>query len=381
MLKFPNSCLVLVLVLFSSILTQPLLTTKSEVEYWPTEEWLKSSPRKQEMDGKLLDDMIDYMEGLTTHVDSIVVIKNGYIVQEGYFGLYESSWKHALWSVTKSFICSLIGIALKEGYIESVNEKVLDFFPDRNISNLDSRKEAMEIRHLLAMTTGMAYPGDDEIWPGWMTSEDQVLYILDLPMATDPGAIFNYDTGGTHLLSAIIQEVTGNTTLEFAIEYLFNPLGIDDIHWERDRTGVYYGGHGLFLTTRDIAKLGYLYLNNGTWDGEQILPENWVEDTTNLYWNLGNDWAYGKLWWLHPSLGIYHAAGRYGQHVYVIPEHNIIVAVTASLSVSDPEPYLYVIQQYILPAVENVTLPLDYIIGMSIPIICIIIIVRLKKSK
>ncbi len=120
-------------------------------------------------------------------------------------------------------------------------------------------------------------------------------------------------------------------------------------------------------------------MNNGTWDGVQILPENWVEDTTSLYWNLGNDLAYGKLWWLHPSLGIYHAWGRHGQHIFVIPEHNIIVAVTASLSVSDPEPYLYVIQQYILPAVENVALPLIYIIGMSIPIICIMIILRLKR--
>ncbi len=180
MSRFFNTSLVLALILFSCLMTQPLLTTQSEVEYWPTEGWLESSPRNQEMDGKLLNDMVDYINDLTVTVDSIVVIKNGYIVKEGYFGLYEASWKHALWSVTKSFTCTLIGIAIKEGYIESVNEKVLDFFPDRNISNLDSRKEAMEIRHLLAMSTGMDYPSDDAIWPSWMGSDDQVQFILDL---------------------------------------------------------------------------------------------------------------------------------------------------------------------------------------------------------
>ena len=332
---------------------------------WPTDDWQTAKPRQQGMDKDLLEEMISYMEDLSVTVDSVVVIRNGYLVQEGYFGLYEASWSHALWSVTKSFTCALIGAAIKEGFISNVHQKVLDFFPGRNVSNIDSRKEAMEIQHLLMMSTGMAYPGDDAIWPGWMSSDDQVQYILDLPMATEPGTIFNYDTGGTHLLSAIIQEVTGNTTKEFANQYLFGPLGITQYHWEYDRTGVYYGGHGLFMTPRDMAKLGYLYLNNGSWDGQQILPVDWVENTTSLHWSLGYNLGYGELWWLHPLSGMYTAWGRHGQHVFVIPEYDIVVVFTASFSVSDTEPYLDIIEDYILPAVQNVSISFPIILALG----------------
>lgn len=362
------------------LLSNSSRVTNSESTYWPTDEWQTVKPRQQDMDKDLLVEMIEYIEGLSVTIDSIVVIRNGYIVQEGYFGLYQASWSHALWSVTKSFTCALIGAAIKEGFIPDVHQKVLDYFPDRNISNVDSRKEAMEIQHLLMMSTGLDYPGDDAIWPGWMNSDDQVQYILDLPMIHDPGEIFNYDTGGTHLLSAIIQEATGNTTKEFAELYLFGPLGITQFHWEYDRTGVYYGGHGLFMTPLDMAKLGYLYLKNGSWDGQQILPVDWVENTTRLHWSLSYNLGYGELWWLHPISGFYTAWGRHGQHVYVIPEHDIIVVFTASLSVSDSEPYQDIIRDYILPAVQSASISFPLVLALGCTTLLLMVFL-VKKRK
>ncbi|NHK30806.1 MAG: serine hydrolase [Asgard group archaeon] len=356
-----NKGFLIVIFLVITILSSNTMRLTNAI--WPTDDWITNNPIKQKMKNKLLNEMIEYIENYNENydfsdIDSIVVIKNGYIIKEWYDYLWEADDIHVQWSVTKSFTCTLIGIAIKEGFIPNVNELVLDFFSDRTILNVDYRKEAITIEHLLLMSTGLDYPGDDEIWLGWMNADDQVQYILDLPMATEPGTIFNYDTGGSHLLSAIIQNATGMTTEDFAIQYLFNPLGINHFHWLYDKQGISFGGHGLFLTSRDMAKLGYLYLNDGYWEENQILPNNWMDYVTQTHWYLSGTFSYARQWWTHPNLNMFSAQGRYGQSIFVLPDEDIIVVFTADLSDVDPYPYLTIIENFVLPAIMNYNITL-----------------------
>ena len=356
---------------------------------WPTEDWNTNNPFRQQMKSKPLNDMVDFIENFNDNyafsdIDSVVVIKNGFIIKEWYSYFWEVDDIHVQWSVTKSFTCTLIGIAIKEGFISSVNELVLDFFSDRTILNVDYRKEAITIEHLLLMSTGLAYPGDDEIWLGWMNAEDQVQYILDLPMATEPGTIFNYDTGGSHLLSAIIQKTTSMSTEDFAVQYLFNPLGISHYHWLYDNQGISFGGHGLHLTSRDMAKLGYLYLNNGYWEENQILPNYWVEFVTQINWYLSGTFSYASHWWIHPYLNMFSAQGRYGQSIFVLPDEDIIVVFTADLSDADPYPYLTIIENFVLPSIMNnkIILYLEILIpiGLCFTVVFKTLIIRKRKQ-
>ncbi|MBN1330878.1 MAG: serine hydrolase [Candidatus Heimdallarchaeota archaeon] len=337
-------------------ISSPLNTIKStSSSYWPTNGWVRIDPLAVRLNASTLNDMEIYINNWNnahqqSHLDSVSVFYRNYLVKDWYYLLWDENDLHSLWSVTKSFTGTLMGIAIQEGFIPSVNEFILDYFSDRNISNVDTRKEAITIEHLLMMSTGLAYPGDDQIWTSWMNALDQVQFILNLPMATTPGRIFNYDTGGSHLLSAIIQKATNMTMVDFALRYLFKPLGITKFNWQADKQNITYGGHGLFLTPGDMAKLGYLYSHDGYWHGKKILPTNWVNNVTQRVWELGGGWGYGQQWWTFSYLEAYCARGRYGQSIYVLPEHDIIVVFTASLSVSEPEPYITIITDYILSA-------------------------------
>lgn len=379
--------------LIAIIYLAPYSTMLETKAIWPTNGWETINPISASMKANTLNGMDNYIENWNdahplSHLDSVVVFRNGYLVKDWYYLLWDAEDIHSLWSVTKSFTGTLMGIAIQEGFIPSVNEFVLDYFTDRNISNVDSRKEAITIEHLLMMSTGLAYPGDDFIWSSWMNAPDQVQFILNLPMATTPGSIFNYDTGGSHLLSAIIQEATNMTMVDFALQYLFKPLGITKFNWQADKQNITYGGHGLFLTPGDMAKLGYLYLNDGYWDGQKILPTNWTQTVTQTEWGLGGGWGYAQQWWTQSYLNAYCARGRYGQSIFVLPEHDIIVVFTASLSVSEEEPYINIIANYVLSALIDSVDPmvmLAYSIFFPLVIVTLTVFIIntiiLKKSK
>ena len=329
-----------------------LVNSSYEREYWPTEEWQYSTPKKQRLDGKLLEDMVEYLDEEKIYVDSIIIVKNGYIVFEDYFiGNYPER-KHVQWSVTKSFISALIGIALDKGYLESLDQKALDFFPNISYYNPDPRKENITIENLITMSTGLDWEDDVNYFP-MVASANQLEYVFSRPMINDPGSIWNYDTGGTHILSAIIQVVTGKTTLEFAKENLFDPIGISNYSWTQDKQGIYFGGFGLYLTSRDMARFGYLYLNNGSWNNQQIISSEWIKNSTEPYWNFSNGyWGYGYLWWLRPNLNFYSAKGRYEQMIYVLPDEDMVVIFTSNI---EPGTYNmdYLIENYILPAIYD----------------------------
>ena len=298
-------------------------------------------------------------------LDSVLVIRNGYIVLEMYpsnydYGftkihIYNENMTHILHSVTKSFSSALIGIAIQQGLIEGVNQKVVDFFSDRTIENLDSRKQNITLEHLLTMTTGFEwnewnYPYTDSrnMLIQMINSGDAIQFMLNRPMASNPGEEWTYCTGASHLLSAILSQVSGYRALQFAREFLFGPLGIARAFWTPDSQGINYGGSELHLTPRAMAKFGFLYLNNGTWDGQQIVLADWVMNSTKPHFNLA---SYGYQWWLNPSAELYHASGVYGQEIFIVPNHNLVVVFTGDFINVNPEYQL--LFNYILPAVTD----------------------------
>ena len=314
---------------------------------WPSE-WMTSTPEEQNMNSKKLAHMMEYIDEQGFAIDSVMVVRNGHIVLEEFpnQNFYQDRL-HEIYSVTKSFTSALIGIAIHEGYIDSVEQKVVDFFPDREISNLDARKQNLTLEHLLTMTSGiewdeLTYPYTDDrsINRQMWLSSDPVQFVLDQPMVNDPGVELVYNSGCSILLGEILEQVTGKTTLEFAREYLFEPLDIENVNWAR-RKGYYNTGGGLSLKPRDMAKFGYLYLNNGTWDGKQIVPSEWVAMSTETSFYHSESSGYGYQWWTLPQSGAYYALGLYQQRIYVDPDLEMVVVFTANIREGlNPEPGL-----------------------------------------
>ncbi|MFX0091478.1 MAG: serine hydrolase domain-containing protein [Candidatus Hodarchaeota archaeon] len=333
-------------------------TTNSPRDYWPTESWFSSPPAEQDMNPTKIEAMINYIQEQHLAVDSVLIVRHGYIVHESYFNTQQDT-PHLIYSCTKSIVSALIGIAIHEGYIESVDQKVLDFFPERNISNVDSRKQAMTLEHLLSMTSGLewnelavSYANSQNNYNKLVSSADWVQYVLDRPMVAEPGTVWTYNSGVSHLLSAILTKTTGNSTLAFAQKYLFEPLGISTVYWSTDPQGIFFGGSSIRLTTRDMAKFGYLYLNNGTWDEEQLVPADWVTKSTGKFIAIDSYTEYGYQWWIFPQLEVYLGIGYAGQRIIVIPKYDIVTVFTASTGQDGLDSY-NLISNYIISAADS----------------------------
>jgi CubicO group peptidase (beta-lactamase class C family) len=250
---------------------------------------------------------------------------------------YDENSRHILYSCTKSVTSALIGIAIEEGYIGGVDDKILDYFDEDDIQINDSRKQNITIANLLTMSAGfewnesISYYDPANSFRQLITSDNWVQFVLDRPMVSNPGLIFNYNSGISHLLSAIIQKTTGKTTLEFANEHLFGPLGITNIFWDTDPQGINFGGSELYLTPRDMAKFGYLYLNNGSWDGIQIISHQWVNASISHQIIVSEYNDYGYQWWMPKNGSQYLAVGWSAQRIYVMPDYNIVLVFTANV--------------------------------------------------
>ncbi len=264
---------------------------------------------------------------------------------------------------------ALVGIAIDQGYIGSVNDPVLDYFPDRIIAQRDPRKEAVTLEHLLTMTSGLA--GDE----GMAESRNWVQYMLNRPVVEEPGTKFQYNSGNIHLLSAIIQETSSTNTWSFAYKNLFKPLGIDlaDMYWESDPNNIPSGGWGLWLRPGDLAKIGYLYMHEGTWDGQQLVPVDWVRVSTQPHIQVDEplepwDLQLGYCWWLHQP-GFYGAHGAGGQFIFIIPEQQMVVVFTSGLKESEFVQPELLVRDFIMPAaVSTAPLPaLAHCLTLMIP--------------
>ena len=288
---------------------------------WPTKAWEVSTPEAQGMDSRALARLIDDVG--TYKQDSILIVRNGRIVADAYYGPYVAGVRHDLRSVTKSFLSTAVGILVQQGKLASVDRPVLDFFPDRTVANLDERKKAITVQHLLDMASGIdwlerVYTPDESL-ARMYASPDPTGFVLDQPMSDPPGEKFSYKGGDTYLLSALITKVTGQNALEFAKRELFAPLGITDFRWAPiDKQDVVTGEAGMRVTPHDMAKLGYLYLRDGVWDGKRIIPAAWVERVRRG--NVATDFGkYANLWWSVPDRDVFMALGRHSQRIVVFP--------------------------------------------------------------
>jgi len=362
-------------------------------EYSPTAGWRTSIPEAQGMSSKKLQRMNDHIKNHSIAIDGLVIIRHGTLVWETYHNpRYNATSTHLVYSVTKSFTSCLIGIALDKGYINNISQKMLAFFPDRTIRNLDERKQRITIENLLMMRSGMRWdetsaPFTDprnDIYH--ILYEDGLQWCLDLEMDSEPGARWRYNTGASHILSGIITASTGVSTLRFAEENLFKPLGITRYKWPTDAGGTVIGGFDLELAPRDMAKFGYLYLHNGSWEGRQIVSEAWVKKSTSTLSN-PSTLGYGYQWWTMPSENIYCARGLYNQMIYVLPDQDVVVAVTANMRTGGIDS---MINDYVIASIneyvpENPPLPIRdegirvYSAIASISILAVSVIIIIKK--
>jgi CubicO group peptidase (beta-lactamase class C family) len=307
-------------------------------------QWPVSTPEEQGLDSKRLAETVSLVRqgNLCPRLHALLIVRHGRLILEEYFNSWQADRLHTLQSVSKSFTSALVGIAISRGEFKGVEEKVLGFFPEaKGIANLDVRKSSMRLEDILTMRTGTDYHESGADSPherlnrlpsGW----DK--YYLDRPMLGPPGTEFRYDSGGVILLSAMLRNRTGMHAAEYAERYLFKPLGIEHKLWQGNKEGHTHAGGGLCLTARDTAKFGLLYLNSGRWGEEQVVPEAWVRDSFRMHVDLTVKGqppsGYGYLWWiLAPDPRgtgvqfVYAARGRFGQFIFIVPEHDMVVVV------------------------------------------------------
>lgn len=330
---------------------------------WPTRGWITAAPQTQDMDLEILEKGISLLEQTFPTPHSLLVVRHGYLVVEKYYGLGPGTYQDVA-SVGKSVISALVGIAIEQGYIKGLDQKIVDYFPQAVTPGMDPRFNDITIRHLLTMTPGFYWPEEEPVagpsvdkWFGrGCLPED----LFRLPMIAEPGRAFQYCTACTHLLSAILSISTGMTARDFAQETLFTPLGIssDDWNWFATSYGYNTGGWAIYLTPRDMAKFGYLYLRHGEWDGKQIISPDWVHESTRRQFKFPDSRVegYGYLWVVtnlkgHPA---YYAKGHGGQYIYVLPTLDLVVVVT-----QETESHIYgdpsqIVGDYIAGSVSEV---------------------------
>jgi len=264
--------------------------------------------------------------GISWH--SFMLLRHGHVVAEGWWKPYEPQFVHSLYSLSKSFTSTAIGLLVKEGKLD-IHAKVMTFFPNDLPAAPSENFLQMTVRHLLTMNTGH---GEDTM-PKMRASQDSwVRTYLALPVEFAPGSHFLYNTGNTYMLGAIVHQVTGQTLEQYLAPRLFQPLGISGYDWETSPQGLNTAGYGLRLRTEDIAKLGQLYLQKGRWKGDVILTESWVDEATSAQTTSqvnNGDWSqgYGYQFW-RCTHGYYRGDGAFGQYCIVMPEHDAVMAVT-----------------------------------------------------
>lgn len=301
-------------------------------DYWPTQGWKTSTPEEQGMDSaKLAEGLLD-IQKRNLPIHSLLVLRNGRIILDAYFYPYDGSAVHDLRSVTKSVTTTLVAIAAEQGKL-SLDASMNSFFPDVSVSHPDPRRDAITVRDLTMMANGLDSLGfeQDEGTLNEMEASDNFLqFALDRPMASVPGVKFVYDSPGMHILSGIIQKATGMTELDYAKQVLFGPLGITDLIWPSDAQGHTYGWGDLHLHPRDAAKIGFLWLQGGLWDGKQIVSPDWVKATSRTQIRTGQDDTYSYGWWITESSNSTMAEGRGGQEIRVEPNYDAVVVMTGA---------------------------------------------------
>jgi CubicO group peptidase (beta-lactamase class C family) len=310
----------------------------------PGDDWKVSTPAEQGLDPMLVAELYFDAAELET-IYGLLVIKNDYLIAEKYFneGSVEQLSKRA--SVTKSYTSALVGIALDQGCLTSVDQKMIDFFPEVADQINDPRKKQITIQHMLQMRAGYPWEETDPaLWEA-LWSGEYLHYIVDFPLTGDPGTAFNYSNLTSHWLGIIVARACDTNLKSFGQEHLFSPLGVEVGDWNRDLDGYYIGSGDIQFTARDMAKFGLLYLNGGEYEGNQIVPASWVrkslqsysdyawltKDKLNKVGRYFRDLGYGYQWW-SASVGEHHidfAWGHGGNLIVLLADLDMIIVVTA----------------------------------------------------
>lgn len=352
-------------------------------DYWPTAAWRTAPPEEHGLDAgevRLLDQTV--VDAYPT-VRSVLIVRDGYVIFEHYRQGLDAMDGHDVRSVTKSVVSALVGIALADGSIESLDQTVGTLFADRLPADADPRMADVTVRQLLSMTSGLpgddpSLGGDEDVFERIEQEDDWVRAILGLPLAAAPGSRWAYSSATSHLLSVLVADATGDSTLDFARDRLFGPLGIDTsaayvsvglptpeeleqysrepVAWPADPQGYNFGGAFLKLPARDLAKIGYLYLNEGRWDGEDVIPADYVRTSTapgQVETTAEGD--YGWQWWVQPARGhdAYFARGYGGQVIHVVPELDLVTVVTADADAVIPTSTVGLVTQVVVPAAAD----------------------------
>jgi CubicO group peptidase (beta-lactamase class C family) len=337
---------------------------------WPTQGWTTSTPEAEGFDAAALHALdAEFAAGRHGQVTGMLITRHGRVVVDttyehdfdqlfvgrdpvrGPYNYYDPDWHpyylhgalHTMQSASKSITSTLVGIAIERGEISGPGAKLMPYFSGFRVADADPRRADLTLTHVLTMTTGIgwdestvAYTDPANSCAAMERSQDWIQYVLDQPLADPPGQKFVYSSGNTELLAHVIKTATGTHAHEYAAAQLFGPLGITDTYWKRTPTGLSDTEGGLYLTPRDLAKIGYLYLNDGVWEGTRLLPEGWVATATSPLVDTRpgqpRSRRYGYQWWVLPhadgSAYAYAALGYGGQRLIVIPEQQVVAVFT-----------------------------------------------------
>ena len=325
-----------------------VLRTNESGPEWPTREFRTSTPERQGVHSEGVAELFEMAKARS--LNSLLIMRNGYLIAETYFMDNKADEPHDQYSVTKSITSALVGIAIRDGYIKNTDQKVSDFFPEVNIST-DRLKQELAIKHLLNMTSGLrGFDGEKDsgfwhlLFEGSQVSEDFEYnvknsddwgsYVFGIEMAHEPGKHFSYDDFHLLVLGSVMQRALGRSMYEYAQEVLFEPLGMTSVIWHSDSNDFNFPGFGISMTSRDMMRFGYMYLRNGMWDGQQIVPGEWIRQQ-KLMDGLADELAagyengYGFMFWLDSDSERFSAAGMSGQYIRIYPDLDMVIVNTS----------------------------------------------------
>lgn len=317
----------------------------------------RSSPTSQHVASSKLLDFISAVNESSHEMQSLMILRGGNVIAEGWWSPYSPILKHTLYSTSKSFTATAVGFAVQENLLK-VEDRVIDYFPKSLPDSISPNLAALRIKHLLTMSVGH----EPEYTTQVVTSDDWVKTFLSQPISHAPGSKFLYNTAATYLLAAIVEQVSGVGLVEFLTPRLFEPLGISGVDWDVDPKGIATGGYGLRVKTEDMAKLGQLFLQKGNWQGKQLISPQWTEaaSSAQIMQNptaspgqvAASDWlqGYGYQMW-RSRYDSYRADGAFGQYILVLPKMDAVIAITSETR--SMQGLIDLVWEYILPAFDG----------------------------
>jgi CubicO group peptidase (beta-lactamase class C family) len=320
----------------------------------------RSTPESQGIASSAILDFVNAADSSIDAMNSVIIVRHGRVVAEGWWAPYAAQTPHVLYSLSKSFTSTAVGFAIAEGKF-TLDDAVLSFFPDEAPAHPSDNLRAMRVRDLIRMNTGQTAEAAILAPPDSLRNATWVQRFFAQPVTYKPGSHFLYNSPATYMLSAIVQKTTGQTVLDYLGPRLFQPLGIATPTWTASPEGISAGAYGLNVHTEDIAKLGLLYLQHGMWNGRQLLPIGWADSATARQTSNGSsptsDWdqGYGFQFWR--SRHGYRGDGAFGQYMLVLPEQDAVVAITSG--VRDMQSVMNLVWNKLLPAMQGTALPDD----------------------